>query len=645
MKNLLFVLLMIIANGILAQNKHALIIAISDYPNETGWADLSCEKDVELVKPAYEKQGFKDIVILRDKEATREGIVEAFKALNMRCKPGDIVLIHYSGHGQQIFDDNGDEPDKLDEAIVAWGAPSEYENGYMGQKHLRDDEFGSLINNIRMRLTAKGNVLAVIDACHSGTASRGVAKKRGGKAPIIPPNFIAGNGNELGAGYNVSEPKSRGQAQSMSPMILFSASSFDEENSETYDDNGNGVGSLSYAVAKAFNSCGKDYTYRLLWSDVMSIMNEKVPHQTPMIEGDQDYALFGGAYVKQEPYYSIKDISNGIININAGSLMGITANSKIGLYHAGTIQTAGVKPIGHGIIIRVGAYASQIQLDDKNIILKKPADYWVFITEPALGKVLVNCSIEASSADIQGKIAEEIKKINIAQSDMNKPIDVIIKESGADIRVIRANDGMEYAVINKNSGDWMGEAMNYLKAFAQNKYLSDMNSGVSNQMKLQLVACDESGKPIAQKPADNMVAFAEGSQAIVRIKNNSAQRMYFNVIDIQPDGKINPVFPQANELTLKHAEQYVLEPGESKDLPPVSFSPPYGKEIFKVFASNEVFNLAPFIINNGQQTRGSNASVIEAFQRPEIQSRGANIKKSDVQELITSEFVFKINPK
>ena len=72
----------------------------------------------------------KNIAVVRN--VTRKGFENAFKRyLIDRVQRGDIAYFHYSGHGQQIADDNGDEADGYDETLVAIDAPysDEYEKG------------------------------------------------------------------------------------------------------------------------------------------------------------------------------------------------------------------------------------------------------------------------------------------------------------------------------------------------------------------------------------------------------------------------------------------------------------------------------------------------------------------------------------
>jgi metacaspase-1 len=74
------------------------------------------------------------------------------------CLAGDSLVLHYSGHGGQQKDENGDEVDGFDETIL----PLDFEQ----EGVILDDE----INEIIVRPLPRGVKLhAIVDACHSGT--------------------------------------------------------------------------------------------------------------------------------------------------------------------------------------------------------------------------------------------------------------------------------------------------------------------------------------------------------------------------------------------------------------------------------------------------------------------------------------------
>jgi hypothetical protein len=93
--------------------------------------------------------------------------------LTNRCEIGDVVYIHFSGHGQLVTDVNGDETDGWDESWIPYDAYKGYCKEDKGEKHLVDDEINVLLSAIKSKIGGQGKLLVVVDACHSGDSSRG----------------------------------------------------------------------------------------------------------------------------------------------------------------------------------------------------------------------------------------------------------------------------------------------------------------------------------------------------------------------------------------------------------------------------------------------------------------------------------------
>lgn len=154
-----------------AQTKRALVIGLGQQEDKA-WAKINGDRDVPLVVKMLRSAGFKNIDTLVDSKATKAGIVASFRKLESRCKKGDVVYIHFSGHGQQMTDCEGDESDGLDEAWIPYDAYKKYCAKDRGEKHLSDDEVGRMLMAIRRQVGPNGKILVVVDACHSGSATR-----------------------------------------------------------------------------------------------------------------------------------------------------------------------------------------------------------------------------------------------------------------------------------------------------------------------------------------------------------------------------------------------------------------------------------------------------------------------------------------
>lgn len=167
-------LLLSVSPSLQAQTRRALVIGIGQQEDKA-WGKINGDKDVAYVAEMLKGAMYKDENITRlvNRQATKVGIVRAFKRMTASCKHGDVVYIHYSGHGQQITDVHNDERDRLDECWIPYDACRKASATYHGEKHLTDDELNVYLNAIRNKIGAKGKLLVVIDACHSGDGTRG----------------------------------------------------------------------------------------------------------------------------------------------------------------------------------------------------------------------------------------------------------------------------------------------------------------------------------------------------------------------------------------------------------------------------------------------------------------------------------------
>ena len=167
-----FLLLLSLPVQLHAQTKRALVIGLGEQQDKA-WNKINGDKDVPFVQAMLKNAGFKSVMTLVNRQATKTGIVGAFKRMTASCKYGDVVYIHYSGHGQQMTDVHNDERDGLDECWIPYDACRKASATYHGERHLTDDELNVYLNAIRKKIGANGKLLVVIDACHSGDGTRG----------------------------------------------------------------------------------------------------------------------------------------------------------------------------------------------------------------------------------------------------------------------------------------------------------------------------------------------------------------------------------------------------------------------------------------------------------------------------------------
>jgi hypothetical protein len=136
----------------------------------------ACEADANDMEAIARAKGFATTKRLTAaaKSAT---IIRDIRNAAAKLKAGDIFLLTYSGHGGQLPDTNGDEPDRQDETWVLY------------DRQLVDDEIYALFGAF-----AKGvRIFVLSDSCHSGTVARVMpAGLDAGQVPrLMPPSVAA----------------------------------------------------------------------------------------------------------------------------------------------------------------------------------------------------------------------------------------------------------------------------------------------------------------------------------------------------------------------------------------------------------------------------------------------------------------------
>jgi len=270
--------------------KRAILIGVSDYPEGSGWCKLNAHNDVTLLKDALAPEW--DIITLEDGKATHDGIVSTLRNAAITVSSGDTVLIHFSGHGQQMLPietDSRHDPDMLDEAIIPYDAKKDWSPDYTGQNHIRDNEFGDLIEPIRNNAGVSGLVVVVLDACHSDSMQR-IPDSAGGS--IIG---YRGTADIFGRNITADEERNRYKRDTSrvivdnnASVVYLSACQAYSRNAEITDPEGVGYGSLSYAVAGALKEGGIRDINKFL-DCVVVAMDTLVPYQFPGIRASFDY--------------------------------------------------------------------------------------------------------------------------------------------------------------------------------------------------------------------------------------------------------------------------------------------------------------------------------------------------------------------
>ena len=157
----------LLAPGLRASPR-ALLIGVGDVPNNPLPA---IDLDIDNMKKVAAVLGYgpADIKILFDQQATYANVQRALATwVRDGVRPDDHVLIYFSGHGTRVPDPSPGNVGGVDDALVLHDVLHARINGHATLKNvLIGHEFGAALAAIPSH-----DVLVLVDACHSGTATR-----------------------------------------------------------------------------------------------------------------------------------------------------------------------------------------------------------------------------------------------------------------------------------------------------------------------------------------------------------------------------------------------------------------------------------------------------------------------------------------
>jgi hypothetical protein len=265
--------------------KRALLIGVNKY--QIAGADLrGCVNDVkDLSAVLVEFYGFKksDITQLTDGDATQKAIQTGIKSLVREAKKGDVIVLHYSGHGSNVPDDNTDEADGRDEILcptnLNWDDP------------LRDDWLRTTFDG----LPAGVSFTVIMDCCHSGTNTRAIQPP---DAKVIqrylpsPWGLAAVESGRSLPKKVTSElrrsPRSTRKAKDIVnaelPEVLITGCRDTQTSADAFI-NGRYNGALTFGLVEAIRKSKGRLTHRQLHDRASAVIKARKFDQVPQLEG------------------------------------------------------------------------------------------------------------------------------------------------------------------------------------------------------------------------------------------------------------------------------------------------------------------------------------------------------------------------
>ena len=341
-----------------ARTNHALLVAVTAYPN--------LPPKTALVGPNHDAVLVRDFLTTRApvpfdpanvtllangledaQTPTHAAILAALKEMAGKVVGDDFVYLHFSGHGAQQPAIPGDsESDGLDEIFLPADTGKWVDRSRGVPNALMDNEIGAALDAIR----DKGAfVWIVIDACHSGTATRAVevddvVERKVEAADLGIPDAAMIETGAQGASRSVGEEEDRGRAFGLDRgptggesvakggLVAFFAAQTVETTPEMPLPKGTPgaakYGLFTYTLMSKLAE-NPNMTYRQLgYSVLQQYAADSRPRPTPLFEGELDARVFGTQKTQAVNQWPL-DVADGAAIVPAGRLHRLAPGTKL----------------------------------------------------------------------------------------------------------------------------------------------------------------------------------------------------------------------------------------------------------------------------------------------------------------------------
>ena len=606
-------------------HKYALLIGIHEYehgensifPNLNTETDVAAIRSVLLSKFSFQPA---DITVLSTKaETTRASILGALRALINKTKAGDIVYIHYSGHGSQVPDPK--KASGLDSTIV----PSDWAQD--GSMDIRDTTIAGVLNELSTHNPA--NVTLTFDCCHSGSITRGGRmlvrgvsyEKRYGQKPPFAGTSMANLG-DTGASDSFSPVKAtRGKA--VPKFVVISACADNQSAVETEDAQGNPMGRLSYLLSTTMQEAGPQTTYQDLFDKISSEMRQKFADdpQDPQIDGERDKLLLDGTAAPPQTYTAVQVDADGTAHLESGAVLGVTVQSEYAIYPNGTSTFTEANQIASATVSHAGAIESTLQVTPK-----PGAKYTVAMLNGARAVETKHFygdqRLKVQTADFDAlpqkdSILSAIRALPSVNTDLSagEAPDVLLETAVAGPTLPGGAKPGDLVLRRADGGS-------VIRTFAPTDDLAtEISSALSQESKWRSIGAlqnDKPGLPVsitlkvipALPPADpddgtyhgdlaglsgGPLTLHDGDWVTLTVTNTGSQDAYVTILDLTSDGKVHQLWPLVGQGIQDNPDNFISAhqtrrlwiKSDITNTAMVQLSPPFGRETFKAIVTDK----------------------------------------------------------
>lgn len=589
--------------------KRALLIGINKYkavPKLQGSLnDIETMRQILLTRWAFPEQ---NITVVKDDAATRAGMLAALEQLVKDAGPNDTVYFHYSGHGSQVEDLNGDEPDDhLDETLV----PQDGRSGDI--RDITDDELDALF--ARLRST---NALIVLDSCHSGTATRSLDIR----TRSIPRDTRV----EIYRKAESALPKTRAIVPVVTSryVVMTGAASHQEALDGPID--GRYHGFFTYSLSKSLGSAPPGASPREIFTGVERELKRIQTHfgrtsmPEPQLEAPPDLverSLLGagrtaaGTPSSRLPWAAVQPVDASHVTLINGPLLGAAVGSVWSLYPSGETRFAPGRALAVATVTAITGKDASATLQSSG--MKIPAGARAVLLLPAPTGERIPIRLLDIPQD-RRKSVEDAIRTNIKDADLVGPetqARFLIDVEGQTLKLLTA-DGLQSLATFKLGESWGSGLATIVSRSANAAELLTLDNP-SSQLHVDVRVANAPAVRTTVGTRGIAVVAADTQPAQYRIRRSGESRgpqnslqleirvnadSFLTIVDVDSEGGVNLLFPNPYQQAGFHADGFIRG-NETVSIPDSlapknragfywDYSPPKGTDTVRVFTSTDL---------------------------------------------------------
>jgi hypothetical protein len=589
--------------------KRALLVGINNYKAvehlRGSLNDVAAMRQILTTRWGFSPD---NVVTLTEEAATRDAILRSLEQLVSESGPNDTVVFHYSGHGSQVKDLNGDEEDGLDETLVP------YDGRTPGVPDIVDDELDVIFSKLKA-----GTALIILDSCHSGTGTRGIDFRPRGipqdtrlevyQSPAVRP--IEG----VSTRAIIPRVESRQLVMSAVPA-----------NQEALDGpiDGEYHGVFTFVLSKALAAAPANASAREVFAGVgqeirrlqAKFANTAMPE--PQLEGPPG-AIDGPLLAWNRPndataptsqprlaWLETRPETDGQVSLTNGALLGAAAGSTWAIYPPGETAFVPGRALALATVITTKGTDSLATLEPATTHIVTASRAVALLPSASAQRTTLRILETAKfpRAKIEAMLLHALSDVDIVGPE--RPARFLVDVQGDLLRLLSSDGRTALGTFDLRTDQWGAAANRVIARWTQSSQLLSLDNPLS-QIRIQAGVV---GGQIAVAHNATVAAESQPAQLHIRRANepraarNSLQLAitvstdaYLTIVDVDSGGNMNLLFPNPYQRADFWPDGHV--PGKRPLLIPDSlvfggragffwdYGPPAGLETIRVFASTD----------------------------------------------------------